>query len=140
MRDTRDDSVAMSRGKLISRLLSAGVARCASTTTTTTTGAPAIAHAALREWTTTRTVVDPKRDGFRGACATTRRETRDATRRIRYEINMRIDRSIDAACVSRGASTPNVDRTHAVGVQTSLIDITSIDRSFGEGLGRNLYA
>lgn len=132
MRDTRDDSVAMSRGKLISRLLSAGVARCASTTTTAT-GAPAIAHAALREWTTTRTVVDPKRDGFRGACATTRRETRDATRRIRYEINMRIDRSIDAACISRGASTPNVDRTRAVGVQTSLIDITSIDRSFVRG-------
>jgi hypothetical protein len=59
----------MSRGKLISRLLSAGVARCASTTTATTTamtGAPAIAHGALREWTA-RTVVDPKRDGFRGA-------------------------------------------------------------------------
>jgi hypothetical protein len=76
--------------------LSAGVARCASTTTTTATatamtGAPAIAHAALREWTT-RTVVDPKRDGFRGACTTTRRETRDETRRIRYEENARIDR------------------------------------------------
>ena len=85
----------MNRGKLISRLLSAGVARCASTTTTTAmTGAPAIAHAALREWTT-RTVVDPKRDGFRGACTTTRRETRDETRRRRYEENTRIDRRGD---------------------------------------------
>ena len=68
----------------------------------------------------------------------------DATRDARRdEANTLRDkyahRSIDAACISRGASTPNVDRTHAMGVQTSLIDITSIGRSFGEGLVRNLY-
>ena len=64
----------------------------------------------------------------------------DATRDARRdEANTLRDkyahRSIDAACISRGASTPNVDRTHAMGVQTSLIDITSIDRSFFWGRG-----
>jgi len=67
----------------------------------------------------------------------------DATRDARRdEANTLRDkyahRSIDAAFISIDASTPNVNRTHAVGVQTSLIDITSIDRSFGEGLVRNL--
>ena len=130
MRDTRDDSVAMSRGKLISRLLSAGVARCASTTTTTTaatamTGAPAIAHAALREWTT-RTVVDPKRDGFRGACTTTRRETRDETRRRRYEENTRTHRS-----TRRESREARRRRTWTErGGRPNLSDRYHLDRSF----------
>lgn len=126
VRDTRDESVAMSRGKLISRLLSAGVARCASTTTTAMTGAPAIAHAALREWTTTRTVVDPKRDGFRGACTTTRRETRDETRRIRYEENTRTHRS-----TRRESREARRRRTWTErGGRPNLSDRYHLDRSF----------